>query len=100
MTWRKPRLERPLLDDDNEIIDRPGKPEPDGVKVGMKRRYQYEGHGAPPTAHYWYGTGGRRWAGKGRKAPLRSWKRWRKDQWQEGSGKTADPAGDGTLGGE
>lgn len=30
---------------------------------------------APPTAKYYYGTGGRRWAGRGRKAPLRNWKR-------------------------
>jgi hypothetical protein len=36
---------------------------------------------APPTAEYWYGTGGRRWAGRGRKAPLRNWKRYRPTQY-------------------
>ena len=82
MTWRKPRLGVPTLDADNEIIERAGKNEPDGEKVGLNRRGEYEGRGAPPTAKYWYGTGGRRWAGKGRKAPLRSWKRERDTQWK------------------
>ncbi|MBY3433761.1 hypothetical protein HFN89_06315 [Rhizobium laguerreae] len=84
MTWRKPRLGAPTLDAENEIVDRPGRVEPDGEKIGMNRRGEYEGRGAPPTAKYWYGTGGRRWAGKGRKAPLRSWKRDRDTQWKEG----------------
>lgn len=83
MTWRKPRLGPPTLDTDNEIQERVGAVEPDGEKTGMKRRREYEGVGAPPTAKYWYGTGGRRWAGKGRKAPLRSWKRDRGTQWKE-----------------
>lgn len=91
MTWRKARLGPPKLDEDNEIVDRPGTQEPDGEKTGMRRRREYEGTGAPPTADYWYGTGGRRWAGKGRKAPLRSWKRNRGKQWHE-DGKQTDEA--------
>jgi hypothetical protein len=82
MTWRKARLELPELDLDHEIIDRPGRIEPDGRTTGMRRRFEYEGTGAPPTAQYWYGSGGRRWAGKGRKAPLRNWKRSRREQWR------------------
>lgn len=82
MTWRKPRLGPPKLDADNEIDERRRNIEPDGEKTGMNRRGEYEGRGAPPTAKYWYGSGGRRWAGKGRKAPLRSWKRDRKTQWK------------------
>jgi len=42
---------------------------------GMKRRIQYDSkHLAPPTRYYWYGTLGRRWAGRGRKNPGRNWK--------------------------
>ncbi len=81
MTWRKARITLPELDDENEIVERAGHTEPDGEKTGMRRRGEYEGTGAPPTAKYWYGTGGRRWAGKGRKAPLRNWKRNRGTQW-------------------
>ena len=41
---------------------------------GITRRWLYSDPGAPPTARYFYGTNGRRWAGRGRKNDNRSWK--------------------------
>jgi hypothetical protein len=52
-------------------------------KEGMKKRILWDNkHLAPPTARYYYGSGGRRWAGRGRKAPLRNWKRRRRSRHQ------------------
>lgn len=51
---------------------------------GMSRRFDKKRDGrsgkndAPPTRDYWYGNHGRRWAGRGRKDPYKSWKKTRK----------------------
>jgi hypothetical protein len=55
--------------------------------VGMHRRFldpqtpRDKANVAPPTHDYWYGTNGRRWGGRGRKNPHRSWKKKRKTQY-------------------
>lgn len=53
------------------------------VKEGMKkRRITDKNPGSPPTHDYYYGTHGRRWAGRGKKAPWRSWKAKRTTQYK------------------
>jgi len=50
---------------------------------GMRQRIRWDTkHLAPPTKKSWYGTNGKRWAGRGRKHPHRNWKTHRLYQWQ------------------
>lgn len=45
------------------------------VKESLKKRILTDPNpGSPPTHNYWYGTHGRRWAGRGKKAPWKNWK--------------------------
>lgn len=76
MTFRKTRWKLPEIDDDGEILERRQHREPEGPTA-----VPTNGAGAPPTRLYYYGEYGRRWAGKGRKYPHRSWKERRKNQW-------------------
>jgi len=50
-------------------------------KEGIKKRVATDKNpGSPPTHNYYHGTLGRRWAGNGKKADARNWKRKRKTQ--------------------
>lgn len=53
-------------------------------REGIRHRIRWDNKNlAPPTAKYWHGSNGRRWAGRGRKNPHRSWKKVCNKQWEK-----------------
>lgn len=58
-----------------EILESALVPNGSTPQESMKRRIGYDrNHLAPPTTKSWYGSLGKRWGGRGRKAPGRNWK--------------------------